>query len=234
MNHKILPALKAAFPHTLPILAGFSFLGLAYGILMNASGFSFLYPTLISMLVFGGSIQFVSVSMLTSAFAPLQAFLMAVMLQTRHLFYGIAMLDKFRDTGWKKFFLIFAMCDETFSVNCSVTLPEGIDRGWFFFFVTLLDYSYWVISSLLGGILGSALPFRTDGIDFVMTAMFAVILLEHWLKEKQHLPVILGAASSLLCLFLFGADGFLIPAMLCIVLLLTLFRKPIEQGGIRP
>ena len=126
-------ALRAAFPHTLPILAGFWFLGLAYGIYMNASGFSFVYPMVMSLLIFGGSLEFLAVDMLLSLFAPLQVLLLTLLVQARHLFYGISMLDKFRGMGWKKFFLIFGMCDETFSVNYTAEIPDGVDRGWFMF-----------------------------------------------------------------------------------------------------
>ena len=132
-------AFKAAFPYTLPILAGFSFLGMAYGIYMNASGFSFVYPLCMSFLIYGGSLEFVAVEMLLSPFAPVQVLIMALLIQARHLFYGISMLDKFKGMGWKKYYLIFGMCDETFSVNYTADIPEDIDRGWFMFFVTLLD-----------------------------------------------------------------------------------------------
>ena len=143
-------AFKAAFPYTLPILAGFSFLGMAYGIYMNASGFSFVYPLCMSFLIYGGSLEFVAVEMLLSPFAPVQVLIMALLIQARHLFYGISMLDKFKGMGWKKYYLIFGMCDETFSVNYTADIPEDIDRGWFMFFVTLLDQLYWGLSATLG------------------------------------------------------------------------------------
>ena len=148
-------AFKAAFPYTLPILAGFSFLGMAYGIYMNASGFSFVYPLCMSFLIYGGSLEFVAVEMLLSPFAPVQVLIMALLIQARHLFYGISMLDKFKGMGWKKYYLIFGMCDETFSVNYTADIPEDIDRGWFMFFVTLLDQLYWGLSATLGALLGS-------------------------------------------------------------------------------
>ena len=155
-------AFKAAFPYTLPILAGFSFLGMAYGIYMNASGFSFVYPLCMSFLIYGGSLEFVAVEMLLSPFAPVQVLIMALLIQARHLFYGISMLDKFKGMGWKKYYLIFGMCDETFSVNYTADIPEDIDRGWFMFFVTLLDQLYWGLSATLGALLGSLLKFDTN------------------------------------------------------------------------
>ena len=233
MQRRILPALRCAFPYTIPILAGFAFLGMTYGIYMRVSGFGFWYPMLMSLLIFGGSLEFVAVSMLLAPFAPMQTFIMTLMLQARHLFYGIAMLDRYRGMGWKKPYLIFGMCDETFSINCSAEIPPEIDRGWFYFFVTLLNQLYWVGSATLGGLLGSLITIRTEGLSFVMTAMFVVIFLDQWGKDKQHASALIGLAASVLCLQLFGADGFLIPTMVCILASLLLLRKPLEarEGG---
>lgn len=224
-------ALKAAFPHTIPILAGFWFLGLAYGIYMNVSGFSFWYPLCMSLIIFGGSLEFIAVTMLLSPFAPIQTLLLALVIQARHLFYGIAMLDRFKGLGWKKAYLIFGMCDETFSINYTAEIPEDVDRGWFMFFVTLLNHFYWVSSATIGGLVGSLLSFNTTGLEFVMTAMFVVIFLEQWLKEKKHYTALIGLASALVCRLGFGADNFMIPTMLCMVAGLTLFQKPIEKAG---
>ena len=222
-------ALKAAFPCTIPIMTGFIFLGAAYGIYMNASGFSFVYPLFMSMLIYGGSLEFVAVEMLLSPFAPLQVFIMALLVQARHLFYGLSMLDKFKGTGWKKFYLIYGMCDETFSVNYTADIPEDVDRGWFMFFVTLLNQFYWVASATTGGIVGSLLKINTDGISFVMTAMFVVIFMDQWLKENQHISSLIGLGVSLICLLIFGADSFMIPTMITIVVLLTVLRRRLEK-----
>lgn len=221
-------ALKAAFPCTIPIFTGFWFLGLAYGIYMKVSGFSFVYPMLMSLLIFGGSLEFITVEMLLSPFAPLQVFIMALLIQARHLFYGISMLEKFKGTGWKKFFLIFGMCDETFSVNYTAEIPEDVDKGWFMLWVTFLNQFYWVSAATTGGLIGSLLKFDTTGISFVMTAMFFVIFLEQWLKEKNHVSSLMGIAVSVLCLIFFGEDSFMLPTMAAIVLLLTLSRKKLE------
>ena len=224
-KNKRLAALRAAFPVTLPIFAGFTFLGLTYGIYMNVSGFSFWYPMLMSMTIFAGSMEFVAVNLLLGAFDPLQALAMSLMLGARHLFYGISMLDKYRGTGWKKFYLIFGMCDESFSINCTVEPPEGVDRGWFMFFVTLLNQLYWVCGATLGGIFGSAIRFNTEGLEFVMTAMFVVIFLEQWLKEERHFSSLLGLGLSALCLLAFGPDSFMLPAMAAILAVLLLSEK---------
>lgn len=220
---------KAAFPCTIPILAGFLFLGMAYGIYMNVSGFSFVYPMIMAAVIFGGSLEFLAAQMLLSPFAPLQVLMVSLMIQARHLFYGISMLDKFKDMGWKKFYLIYGMCDETFSINCTAEIPKDCDRGWFYFFVTLLNQLYWVGGATLGGLLGNLITFDTKGLDFVMTAMFIVIFLEQWLKEKRHFSEWAGLASSAACLLIFGKDNFMIPAMICILLLLTAFRKPVGR-----
>ena len=230
-QNKYIKSLKAAFPHTVPILAGFLFLGMTYGIYMNVSGFNFVYPMLMSMTIFAGSVEFVTVNLLLGSFDPVQAFVMALMLNARHIFYGISMLDKFKGTGLKKIYLIFGMCDETFSVNCTADIPEGVDKGWFYFFVTLLNELYWFAGATVGGIFGGLISFETKGLDFVMTAMFVVIFLEQWFKEKHHLSAYIGIFSSVLCLFIFGADGFMVPTMICVLVFLTLFRKPIERGG---
>ena len=222
-------ALKAAFPQTIPIFTGFWFLGMAYGIYMNASGFSFVYPLCMSLLIYGGSLEFVAVEMLLSPFAPLQTFIMALLIQARHLFYGLSMLDKFKGLSWKKYYLIFGMCDETFSVNCSADIPEDVDRGWFYFWITLLNQFYWSAAATTGGIVGSLLKIDTSGISFVMTAMFVVIFLEQWLKEKEHSASLTGLAVSVLCLAVFGPDSFMVPTMVLIVGLLALLRKPLEK-----
>ena len=233
MNQRqiLFPALKAAFPHTIPIFAGFWFLGMAYGIYMNASGFSFVYPMVMSAVIFGGSLEFVAVSMLLSPFAPLQTFLVSLLIQARHLFYGISMLDRYKGLGWKRLYLIFGMCDESFSINFTAEVPPDVDRGWFMFFVTLLNQLYWVSGATLGGLLGSLLSFNTEGLDFVMTAMFTVIFMEQWKKEKKPWTGLIGLGSSVLCLAVFGPDSFMIPAMVCILGLLTALRRPLERSG---
>lgn len=223
-----LPALKAAFPVTVPILAGFAFLGMTYGVYMNVSGFPFWYPMLTSLTIYAGSMEFLTANLLLGAFDPLQAFLLTLMVNARHLFYGLAMLDKYRGTGWKKFYLIFGMCDETFSLTCTAQPPAGVDRGWFMFFITLLDQSYWVLSATLGGIFGTLIHFSTEGLDFVMTAMFVVIFLEQWKKDTDHTSAIAGLAIGGLCLALFGADSFMLPAMAGILAVLILLP---EKGG---
>jgi len=230
----LLRALRAAFPHTIPIFAGFWFLGLTYGIYMNVSGFSFWYPMLISATVFAGSIEFVAVNMLLGAFDPLQALFMTLMVNARHLFYGISMLDRYRGMGPKKIYLIFGMCDETFSINYTACIPEDIDRGWFMFFVTLLNHFYWFSGATLGGVFGSLIQFDTTGLEFVMPAMFIVIFMEQWLKEEQHMGAFVGIGACLLCLAVFGPAQFIIPSMIAILAILTAMKPSFEKGKVLP
>ncbi len=229
MKNKKITALKCAFPHTIPILAGFLFLGMTYGILMKVSGFPIWLSVLMSTLVFAGSMQFVAVNILLSAFNPVSAFMMTLMINARHIFYGISMLDKYKDTGAKKPYLIFGMCDESFSINCSAEIPDYVDKHWFMFFVTLLDQIYWVAGTVIGAVFGSFITFDTTGLDFVMTAMFVVIFLEQLLKEKSHILSLAGLVISVVSLVIFGADSFIIPAMLAILAALTLLRKQVES-----
>lgn len=222
-------ALRFALRQTLPILTGFLFIGLGYGVYMNVLGFSFWYPLCMSALIFGGSLEFIAATLLLSPFAPVQAFLLALMIQARHIFYGLSTCDKYGGTGWKKPYLIFGMCDESFAINYTTKLPPGIDAAWFMFFVTLLNQIYWVAGATLGGVFGGSLPFNTDGIEFVMTAMFVVIFIEQWMNDRQHYTGVLGLGTAALCLTAFGRDGFMIPTMLVILAACLLARPFLER-----
>ena len=221
-------ALRAAAPQTVPVFAGYLVLGMGYGIYVQSLGLPVWMPMLMGTVVYGGSLEFVLASLLLGSFAPVSAFLMALMIQARHLFYGLTMLQRYRGYGLRSAYMIFAMSDETFSITCSAEPPEGVDRGWFMFFITLLDQIYWVASAAMGAALGSVLPFSTEGVDFVMTAMFVVIFLNQWEKEKQHASAIIGIAAPLVFLRIFGSGSFLIPSMVCILVALLLLRRPIE------
>ena len=226
-----LRALRAAFPHTIPLMAAFLFVGVTYGMMMRVAGFSFVYPMAMSAAIYGGSVEFVVADLLQGAFQPLQTFLLTLMLNARHLFYGVAMLEKYRGLGPKKWYMAFALCDETFAVNCSARIPEEVDAGWFMFFVTLFDQIYWVTGATLGGLLGALIPLSVKGLGFAMTAMFIAIFLDHWCQEERHVSSMLGIALTLICLLLFGAERFLLPAMAAILLVLTLLRGPLEKRG---
>lgn len=235
-GHVCWRALLAAFPYTTPILAGFAFLGFAYGVYMNVMGFPFYYPFLLALVIFGGSLEFVAVSLLLAPFAPLATFLLALLIQARHLFYGLSLFDTYRGLGWKRFFLIYGLCDETFSIvfTAKRRLPKDVDRGWFMLWITWLNEGYWVLSALLGGLVGGMLPFDTTGLGFVMTAMFVVIFLEQWLHEPCHATAMLGILAAGGSLALFGAQSFMVPAMVIILLALLLARRPLEQRYAAP
>jgi Predicted branched-chain amino acid permease (azaleucine resistance) len=224
MNEKT-KALKAAFPHTIPVFTGFTFLGIAYGILMNSEGYGLGWIVLMSLVVFAGSMQYVAITLLTSIFNPIAALMLTLMVNARHIFYGISMLDKYKGTGKFKPYLIFGMCDETFSIICSTEPPEGVNRNWFMFFITLLDHGYWVLGSALGGLLGYMVSFNTKGLDFVLTALFVVIFIGQWKTQKNHSPAVIGVVCTVICLVLFGKSNFIIPSMLLILAVLTIFKN---------
>ena len=182
-----------------------------------------------SALIFAGSMEFVAANLLLGAFNPLQAFLLTLMINARHLFYGISMLDRFRGTGFKKLYLIFGMCDETFSINYTAKVPENVDRGWFMFWVTLLNQFYWVSGAVLGGVFGSFIRIDTKGLGFAMTAMFVVIFMEQWMKEKDHSSALIGFAVTGISLVVFGSENFIVPSMFLILGTLTLLRAPLER-----
>lgn len=221
--------LKSAFPHTIPVLTGYMFIGIAFGILLRSKGYDFWWAILMSTSIFAGSMQFVSISLLTSTFSLTTVMFMTLMVNARHLFYGLSMLDKFKDMGKKKPYMIFSLTDETFSLLCSAEPPPDVDKNWFYFFIALLDHFYWVAGSAIGGIIGSVWTFNTKGIDFVMTALFVVIFVEQWKSNKNHIPALVGICSSLLCLIIFGASKFILPTMIFILIVLTIFKKPIEM-----
>ena len=229
MFKKVKSAFFAAFPNTLPILAGFLFLGIAYGIYMNQSGFKFYYPMFMSFIIFAGSVEFATVSWLLGSFDPVNIFFLTLMINARHLFYGLSMLEKYNIPGWKKLYLIYGMCDESFSINATVDVPKDIDKGLFMFFVNMLNQIYWVAGATIGGIFGSFIPFDTRGIEFVMTALFVVIFLENWLKEKDHSASVIGLFISFICLMIFKGTNFIIPSMIIILSVLTLLRGRLQK-----
>ena len=205
-------------------------LGMGYGIYLRSSGLPLWYPTVTSILVFGGSLEFLLVSMLLSPFQPLAVFFLSLLLQVRHIFYGLTMLKKYMGRGLMSLYLIYSMCDETFSINCSAEVPENIDEGWFMFFVSLLDQSYWVLSVTLGSLIGGALTNYSEGVEFVMTAMFSVIFIKAMEKRENRISGVIGVMSTLISLVLFGKTIFLIPSMVSIIIFLFLFKKRIEKG----
>lgn len=221
---KLIAAFRAAFPHTVPVLTGYLFLGLAYGLLMESKGYGFLWSGLMSLIVFGGSIQYVAVTLLTTSFNPLQAFLLSFMVNARHMFYGLTMQKKYNGTGKLKNFLIFMLTDETYAISYTMDPPEGISKKYFFFAISFLDYMYWVVSSILGGIIGRFINFNMHGLDFVLTALFIVLFIEQILKKENRLSGAIGVLASVLGIVLFGQGNFIIPAMVIMVCILFAVR----------
>ncbi|WP_256556956.1 AzlC family ABC transporter permease [Hydrogeniiclostridium mannosilyticum] len=224
-------ALAAAFPITIPVMVGYLFLGVAFGVLLQKNGYSVFWAILMSAVIYAGSMQFLAINFLTPGVGVLSIIFMTLMVNIRHIFYGLSMLERFRGTGKKKPYLIFSLTDETFSLLCSAEPPQGVDRGLFYFFISLLDQVYWVAGSALGGLAGALLSFNTKGIDFAMTALFVVIFVNQWRESKQHLPALCGLGLTALCLLVFGADNFLLPALLLILAALLLCRRRLERGG---
>jgi 4-azaleucine resistance transporter AzlC len=218
-----LKALKAAFPLTLPVLTGYLFLGIAYGLLMSNQGFSIVWTVLISSAVFAGALQFASITLLTSAFNPIAALLLALLVNIRHIFYGIALLGKYRNIGVKKNFMIFSLADEAFSINVAAQPPSDVDSGWYYFFVNLLSYSYWQLACFSGHLLGAWLPDDIIGLDFVLTALFFVLFLNQWKKKENRKNLLIGVFATALSLVFVSRTQFLLVAMIVIVALIFIF-----------
>ena len=223
--------LKYAFQASLPIMAGYVVLGMGFGILMESKGYAWWWTALMSAAIYAGSMQYVAIDLLTGGATLIASALMTLLVNIRHLFYGITMLEDYKDAGAGKPYLIFALTDETFSLVCSPKLPENVNRKDYYFFVSLFNHCYWVSGSVLGALIGSAITFNTAGIDFAMTALFVVIFVEQWESTRQHLPAITGVLCTVVSLLIFGADDFLIPAMIAITAALILERKWLEGGA---
>ena len=231
MRKKAALALGYAFPKTIPVMVGYLFLGTAYGILMKANGYGIFWALAMSLFVYAGSLQYMGVTLLTAAVSPIYAFFMGLMINARHLFYGISMLGTYRDLKRFKPYLIFALTDETFSVLCSENVPRAIEREWVYLWVSVLDQCYWVLGSILGSVLGGMIVFDTKGLDFALTALFVVIFTDQWKSRRDHRPALVGVASSVACVIVFGAQAFIIPAMVVILAVLSLWYRRWENGS---
>ena len=222
---------KTCFIHTLPVMAGYLFLGTGFGMLLHAKGYGILYSAAMSIFIYAGSMQYLAVDLLTGGASLITAAITTLMVNARHLFYGISMIDTYKNCGWRKPYLIFALTDETYSLNCSGA-PAGVeDSKTYFFLVSLFNQCYWVTGSVLGVLAGSLLPINTEGIDFALTALFVTVFVEQWKSTRDHIPALIGVFSSLVCLLLFGPANFLIPAMGLITLSLTLYRRRKENSA---
>ncbi len=223
--------LKTAFVRSIPVLAGYMAIGISFGILLSLKGYGVLWALAMSLFIYAGSMQFVTIDLLGGAASLISAALLTLMVNARHLFYGISMIDKYRGTGKKKPYLIFALTDETYSLVCSGEAPDGVDREKYFLLVSLFNHCYWIAGSVIGSLVGSMISFNSEGLEFAMTALFVTVFVEQWKSTKDHIPALVGVAISVVCLLIFGADRFLIPTMAAITLVLGLLQKKI--GGER-
>lgn len=224
-------SLAAAFPVTVPVLMGYLAIGIAFGFMLQAIGYNFIWAFFMSLTIYAGSGQYLGVSLLSSAAALSTVAVMTLLINFRHLVYGLSMLEKFRGMGLRKFYMIFSLTDETYALLSSVRPPVGVDPRNFYFSIALLDQSYWILGSVIGAVAGALLPIDTTGIDFAMTALFVVIAVDQWRAYKRHLPALLGAGATLLSLFLVGAEKMLLPALGVIVLALLLLRRRLDERG---
>ena len=222
MNRNVM---QKAFRKSLPVMAGYIVLGAGFGILLESAGYGVLWSFAMSTLIYAGSLQYVGVSMLTAGVSLLTAALTSLMVNARHLFYGISMLSRYRDAGKKKPYLIFSLTDETYSLLCDGEYPEGEDRYTYWFLVSMFNQIYWVTGSVIGSLIGSRITFSTAGIEFSMTALFISAFTEQWITSKDHIPAMTGLFCSLICLLIFGSQGFLIPSMLMITAVLAVYGK---------
>lgn len=220
---------KEAFPHTIPVLTGFMVLGIAYGILVSTKGYNPLWTLAFSAFCFCGSMQFVAIPFMVGQFQPLHVFLLALMVNARHLFYGLSMLSKYSGTGKFKFFITYTMCDETFAINSITEVPEGMDKGRFYFAVSFMDWSYWCIAGVIGNVIGSLITINTNGLDFALTALFIVLFIEQIKSNKKAICGIIGVVGSIIAIFIFGTDNMVIPSMIIILTALLIGQKGLSE-----
>ena len=222
--------IKTALVDTLPVLTGYLVLGFGFGIIIKVNGFTLLHAFAMSFLIYAGSMQYVAIGLFTGGASLITVALTTLMVNARHLFYGISMIDRYKGLGVRKPYLIFALTDETYSLVCSdnPNISEK-DRRNYYFFVSLFDHMYWITGSVLGVLVGSIVKFNSEGIDFALTALFVTVFLEQWLTSSKHIPALIGVVVSVVCLVIFGSEHFLIPAMLVIALLLCLYKEVPEH-----
>ncbi|MBQ8026606.1 MAG: AzlC family ABC transporter permease [Clostridia bacterium] len=220
---------KMAFVKSLPVFAGYIVLGIGFGVLLAKAGYGILWALVMSVTMYAGSMQYVAVSLLAAGASPLDTAITTLLVQARHLFYGVSMIDKYKGAGLKKIYMAFALTDETYSLLCDGKHPEGTDLHLYQFLLSIFNQSYWIMGCLLGNFIGTNLEFNSAGIEFAMTAIFVTVFVEQWKSTKNHIPAIIGIVSTAVCLAVFGSENFLIPAMVAITALLFALRKPLEK-----
>jgi 4-azaleucine resistance transporter AzlC len=223
-------AFSIALRDTVPVLTGYLFLGAGFGILMSENGFGIIWSAAMAVFVFAGSGQYLAVGLLASQAGLVSVAVATLLVNARHIFYGISLVDTYKHAGLKKYYMIFGLTDETYSLVTQAKLGPGIDRSKYCFFVTLLDHFYWVCGCALGSILGATLPISFEGVDFVLTALFVTLFVEQWLSSKNHLPALIGLGATTVCLLIFGSEYFLIPSMTLIATALILTREKARRS----
>ncbi|MDD7035682.1 MAG: AzlC family ABC transporter permease [Firmicutes bacterium] len=223
--------IKYAFKQSLPIMAGYIVLGIGFGILLKSKGYGVIWAFFMSLFIFAGSMQYVGVNLLAGGASIITTALMTIMVNARHLFYGVSMLERYKDTKPYKPYLIFGLTDETYSLVCSGDVPAGVDRNKYFFLLTMFNQCYWIIGGVAGNLIGSLITFNTAGIEFSMTSLFLVVFTEQWMSTKDHTSAIIGVVTSAACLLIFGSDNFLIPAMIGITIILIVLGEWRKRKG---
>ena len=223
--------IRKAFTKSLPVMAGYMVLGIGFGILLKDAGYGLFWAFIMRLTIYAGSMQYVAVPFLASGASLITVALTTLMVNARHLFYGLTMIDKYKTAGKKKPYLIFSLTDETYSLLCTDEIPDGVDRHWYQLLVSLFDQCYWILGSVLGSLVKELLAFDTAGIDFSMTALFVTVFVEQWLSTKNHWPAVIGLVSAAACLAIFGPDSFLLPTMIAITISLLLLRKSGKGEG---
>lgn len=223
-------AFRAAFPYTIPVLTGYLFIGMAFGVMIQEKGYNFLWAMLMSLVCYAGSGQYLAVNFFAPGVSLLHIVFMEFMVNIRHIFYGLSLLERFEKTGKKRLYMIFSLTDETYSLFFITKVPKDVEEDKFLFAIAALDQFYWILGSGLGALLGSVMPFDAAGIDFAMTALFVVIMVEQWMDAKNRPSVLIGLGCAVVCLLVFGAKDFILPTMLCMSALLLLCRKVLERN----
>lgn len=230
MELTVINAYKKAFPYTIPVLTGYLFIGIAFGVMYAEKGYSFWWAGLMSALVYAGSGQYLAVNFFVPGFSLAQVVFLTLMVNIRHIFYGLSLLEPFGKMGKRRWYMIFSLTDETYSLLCTTKIPNDVNENQFLFAIATMNQVYWIVGSVIGALMGTYIPFDSTGIDFAMTALFLVIFVELWMEREKRLPEILGVISALICLNIFGANQFVLPSMIVIIVLLLAGRKKIEKG----
>lgn len=225
-------AFRKAFPYTIPVLTGYLFIGIAFGVMYAEKGYSFLWAILMSVLVYAGSGQYLAVNFFVPGISFLQVIFLTFMVNVRHIFYGVSLVERFNKIGASRWYMIFALTDETYSLLCTTKVPKDVDGPKFLLAISVLDHFYWVLGSAIGAIAGTVLPINSEGIDFAMTALFVVIFIEQWMEKKNRIPEIIGVVVAIIGLTIFGASSFVLPSMLAIVAVLFVGRKKLDKGDV--